>query len=186
MVRVDHLVCSRFSDIRISVVFNLFIGCPMHRFFYWIFPSLFPRLQRFTVQQKQRWIIYNFLIQLFGGIGVFVVIGIVLGVPDFQFTFATWWPVSRLGLFIMVCSTSGTAGSGTECIPESKYEYWAFATRRNILNDGERVPFQSGLYQKLLSGLYHFGSSGYKAHSLVLTEWEDRWIWSVSCFEKED
>ena len=62
-------------------------------FYYWIFPSLLPRLQRYTAQQKQKWLIGHFVIQLLIPI-VFIVGGTLIseemGVLGFGISYV--WP----------------------------------------------------------------------------------------------
>jgi len=74
-------------------------------FFYWIFPSLLPRLQRLTNSQKQKWIRRCYWIQM--GIAVLLHLVWTLAIPDIDgmsgigFYFATFWPPSRLPVFVM-------------------------------------------------------------------------------------
>jgi len=72
-------------------------------FFYWIFPSLLPRLQGYNTEEKQKWIIGHCVFQLFipmvmfgGGIVVDHTYSVVYG-----FWSAHTWPVSRLPQFVM-------------------------------------------------------------------------------------
>merc|ERR1719295_884943 len=71
-------------------------------FYYWIFPSLLPRLQRYTVQQKQKWLIGHFVIQLLIPI-VFIVGGNMISedIGFLGFVSAYFWPPARLSQFIM-------------------------------------------------------------------------------------
>ena len=68
-------------------------------FFYWIFPSLLPKLQRHSAQQKQRWIMVLFWIQLVVGTIIIIIINDTFHGPGFHA--ATYWPPSRLPVFIM-------------------------------------------------------------------------------------
>jgi len=71
-------------------------------FYYWIFPSLLPRLQRYTAERKQKWLIIHFVIQLL--IAVVFIVGVGLVFDDtgmIGFLTAYFWPVARLPQFIM-------------------------------------------------------------------------------------
>ena len=72
-------------------------------FFYWIFPSLLPRLQRFDVAEKRKWIVWNYWIQLVVGTAVIWIadtfpwdIALGSGAHEWQ-----WWPPMRLPVFVM-------------------------------------------------------------------------------------
>eukprot|EP01084_Bolivina_argentea_P151398 264246_1 len=68
-------------------------------FFYWVFPSLIPKLQIIDNVKKQKWVYYYFWIQLIVGCVLFIVTMFL--VPGISFFIATFWPVSRLPVFIM-------------------------------------------------------------------------------------
>merc|ERR1719334_2904890 len=71
-------------------------------FYYWIFPSLLPRLQRYTAQQKQKWLIGHFVIQLLIPIVFTVGGGLIseeMGWTGFGISYV--WPPARLPQFIM-------------------------------------------------------------------------------------
>ena len=68
-------------------------------FFYWIFPSLLPKLQKHSVHKKQKWIAVLCWIQFIGG-GLLVAI-LIFSVPFAAFHVGTFWPPSRLPVFIM-------------------------------------------------------------------------------------
>lgn len=70
-------------------------------FFYWIFPSLLPQLQQYDVKEKRRWIFIHFLIQLFGGCALVFIFTSIIPVPQWAFFIGTFWPPSRLPVFIM-------------------------------------------------------------------------------------
>merc|ERR1719242_2829206 len=71
-------------------------------FYYWIFPSLLPRLQRYTTQQKQKWLIGHFVIQLLVPIVLIVGGGLVSeDVGSIGGLASYYWPVVRLPQFIM-------------------------------------------------------------------------------------
>ena len=77
-------------------------------FYYWTFPSLFPKLQRFSVDEKKKWIVIMFWIQFIGGILLVATTFIfapstMIGMNSSQwaFTIGTYWPPSRFPVFIM-------------------------------------------------------------------------------------
>jgi len=68
-------------------------------FCYWIFPSLLPQFQQYTIKHTRRWIIIHFLIQLIGGC---MLVAVWMGItPEWAFYIGTFWPPSRLPVFIM-------------------------------------------------------------------------------------
>ena len=70
-------------------------------FFYWIFPSLIPKLQKYSVSKMKSWIIYHYIIQIITGAAIFIGFQMVPGLNDFAFNISTMWPPSRLPIFIM-------------------------------------------------------------------------------------
>ena len=69
-------------------------------FFYWIFPSLLPKLQRRSILKKQKWITWLSWIQFIGG-GMWMSIFFASPWQWAAFWIATGWPPSRLPVFIM-------------------------------------------------------------------------------------
>merc|ERR1712241_15662 len=79
-------------------------------FFYWIFPSLLPRLQRLSTEDKQWWIRSCFGIQIAVAVILHFSWALIIpavpqintdGLSGIGFYFATFWPPSRLPIFIM-------------------------------------------------------------------------------------
>ena len=68
-------------------------------FFYWCFPSLLPKLQRIPNDKKPKWIFKYFWIQLGVGVAIFIIMQFIS--PGLAFYVATFWPPSRLPVFIM-------------------------------------------------------------------------------------
>jgi len=68
-------------------------------FFYWMFPSLLPQFQRYSVKETRRWIVIHHIIQFIGGCVLFG--GFAMIVPELAFYIGTFWPPSRLPVFIM-------------------------------------------------------------------------------------
>eukprot|EP01084_Bolivina_argentea_P240970 404648_1 len=69
--------------------------------FYWVFPSLLPKLQRYTNRAKQSWIVFHYCLQLLIGLTVYIALQFVPFLSGFAFNLATMWPPTRLPLFIM-------------------------------------------------------------------------------------
>ena len=71
-------------------------------FFYWIVPSLLPKLQRYSIDKKQKWIAVLSLIQFIGGevLIIFVMLYTPWGGWE-AFWVGLSWPPSRLPMFIM-------------------------------------------------------------------------------------
>jgi len=71
-------------------------------FYYWIFPSLLPRLQRYSAPQKQKWLIIHFVIQLLIAV-LFIVGGAMISdvMAMVGYGAAYFWPMARLPQFIM-------------------------------------------------------------------------------------
>jgi len=61
-------------------------------FYYWCFPSLLPKLQRYTIDDMNGWIIKHYWIQL--------IVGGVLSIAV-NFWMGTFWPPARFPVFIM-------------------------------------------------------------------------------------
>eukprot|EP01084_Bolivina_argentea_P316174 547981_1 len=70
-------------------------------FFYWVFPSLLPKLQRYSISKKQHWILYYYILQFIIGACIYIGLLFVPVFNDFAFNIATMWPPSRLPIFIM-------------------------------------------------------------------------------------
>ena len=66
-------------------------------FFYWLLPSLLPRLQRLNVASKRRWIVICFWLQLVVGVALLMVAQELQWWPPV----VMWWPPLRLPLFVM-------------------------------------------------------------------------------------
>jgi len=72
-------------------------------FFYWLFPSLLPRLQTHGVAAKRKLIVACYWVQFLGGIGLLILCA-TFG-DELDAINALWWPPLRLPLFVMgVCA----------------------------------------------------------------------------------
>jgi len=69
-------------------------------FYYWCYPSLLPKLQAYSIEQKLRGISNHFWIQMIVGSFFF---GFVYAIRSYDLAFcvAAWWPPSRFSVFIM-------------------------------------------------------------------------------------
>lgn len=69
-------------------------------FFYYVFPSLLPRLQAMETSSKRNWLARAFFIQMFVGIFLIIFCSEPFG-GTIAFWIATAWPPSRLPVFVM-------------------------------------------------------------------------------------
>ena len=70
-------------------------------FFYWVFPSLLPQLQRISIRKKREWIVILFVIQFVGAHTLCGSVFLFTPWPWAAFWVGTTWPPSRLPVFIM-------------------------------------------------------------------------------------
>ena len=148
-------------------------------FFYWIFPSLLPRLQRYSKSAKQISIHIHFWLNIIIGVGLFFIFYSVI--PDVidPFDLATFWPVSRLPVFIMgllggLLRAEYGSNSLSNCLRGKTVEQWQ--RRATWLGIWICVLF---LVCGFIENLYHVGMALWL--QFVIAWWFLEFIWSLTC-----
>ena len=150
-------------------------------FFYWIFPSLLPRLQRYSIQQKQIWVHGHYWLNIIIAI---VIAGLFTYVADgalieFLFTASTFWPVSRLPVFIMgllagLLRVEGGMNALTSCCKGKTEEHWQ--RRSSWLGIWICVLF---IICGCLEAVYHPGFAFWL--QIFIAWWLLEFIWALTC-----